>query len=172
MQGIEAAHPRANGAWAPINGASPAVEVDERPKYTHGPYPYGMPAYQQSPNQSSTAPSLISHSNGDSTSTINSPYPNGQVAPYQHASQPPHNAPYSSVAQHNMAPPSGHPSIASDEQYEKWIGDQEAIRMNTGFDNFAQEAQGDAWVIQDQRAVHNYLEAAWSMPLVGSTGWS
>lgn len=185
MQGVEAAHPRPNGAWAPINAANALPEVDDRPKYTHGPYPYGPPPYQQhSPNQSTRTPSLISPSNGDTTSSLHSPYTNNQAQSqaqaYQHAQHAPHPirepqqhlANYPSVTQHSMPPPGGQPIFASDEHYEKWIGDQEAIRMNTGFDNFAQENNGDAWVIQDpQRPVHNYLEAAWNMQQVGPA-WS
>ncbi|KAH7370341.1 fungal-specific transcription factor-like protein, partial [Rhexocercosporidium sp. MPI-PUGE-AT-0058] len=172
MQGVEAVPPqRANGAtsWAPINATSPPVEVEDRPKYTYGPSPYGMPPYQHSPNQSSTAPSLISASNGDSTPSINSPYAN--VPQYQHPAQPPHVAAYPSVAQHTMAPPNVQQPYPSEEQWEKWIGGQESIRMNTGFDNFAQENSGDTWVLQDSRANPNYMQAAWSIPLADAT-WS
>ncbi|KAK0112723.1 hypothetical protein ONS95_014459 [Cadophora gregata] len=175
MQGIEAVpQQRPNGAWAPINAASPSIEVDERPKYNYGPSPYGMPSYQQSPNQSSNAPSLISPSNGESTPGINSPYAN--VQQYQQPNQPQHVAAYPSVAQHTMAPPTVQQQYPSDEEYKKWIGDQEAIRMNTGFDNFAQENPGDAWVLQqDSRAIPNHMQVVWSStmpmggPLAGAT---
>ncbi|KAJ5050366.1 uncharacterized protein L3040_002249 [Drepanopeziza brunnea f. sp. 'multigermtubi'] len=143
MQGVEAPlQPRANGAssWAPINAASPPVEVDDRAR----------------------APSIISPSNGESTpGGINSPYANNHQ--YQNASQPQHIAVYPSVAQHTMAPPV-HPNpmqFATEEMYEKWIGEQEAIRMNTGFDNFAQEDPSGSWVLTDPRAHPNYLQAAW-----------
>ena len=175
MQGIEAVpQPRPNGAWAPINAASPSVEVDDRPKYNYGPSPYGMPPYQHSPNQSTNAPSLISTSNGESTPGINSPYAN--VPQYQQPSQPQHVAAYPSVAQHTMAPPNVQQQYASEEEYNKWIGDQEAIRMNTGFDNFAQEVPGDTWALQqDSRANPNYMQAAWSIPMAGpltGTSWT
>ncbi|PBP28146.1 hypothetical protein BUE80_DR000894 [Diplocarpon rosae] len=178
MQGIEsAAVPRSNGtsSWAAVNAASPSVEAEERPKYNHGPYPYGMPSYQHSPNQSSNAPSLISPSNGDSASGgIPSPYaPSSNAIPHpqQHQqpnfSQPPHVATFPSVAQHTMAPP----TYVSEEQYEKWISDQEAIRMNTGFDNFAQEDPCETWLLSDPRANPNYLQVTWNSAMAG-TLWS
>lgn len=145
MQGIEAgAQARPNGAWAPINASSPPVEVEERPKYNYGPSPYGVP-YQHSPNQSSNAPSLMSPSNGDSTSGLNSPYANPQAQLYHPASQPQHVVSYPSVAQHTMAPPTGTMVgfVGTDQEYDRWITNQESIRMNTGFDNFAQDLQLD-----------------------------
>lgn len=147
MHSIEAAaHARPNGAWAPINAASPPVEVDERAKYAYGPSPYGGP-YQQSPQQSSTAPSLISPSNGDSASSLSSPYGNSQAQIYHPSTQAQHVAPYPSVAQQTMAPPTANMSgmVNSEQDYERWINNQESIRMNTGFDNFAQDLQVDAW---------------------------
>ncbi|CZT42338.1 related to general repressor of transcription [Rhynchosporium secalis] len=182
MQGIEGAPPqRQNGAtsWAPINATSPPVEVDERPKYNYGPAPYGpspygMPPYQQSPNQSSTAPSLMSPSNGETTPSTNSPYANVQQFQHPGQSQPQHVGGYPSVAQHVMAPPNLQQPY-TDAQYEKWIGDQESIRMNTGFDNFAQETSAETWGSQDPKTNPNYIQAAWSIPLANSNSnsmWS
>ncbi|KAL2066148.1 hypothetical protein VTL71DRAFT_2219, partial [Oculimacula yallundae] len=183
MQGIEAAsqqRPNGSTSWAPINAASPPVEVDERPKYSYGPSPYGpspygMPPYQHSPNQSSTAPSLMSPSNGDTTPSTNSPYTNvqqyHQTGQPQSQSQAQHVVGYPSAAQHVMAPPNLQQPY-TDAQYEKWIGDQESIRMNTGFDNFAQENSVESWGAQDQRANPNYIQAAWSIPMVSTSTWS
>jgi hypothetical protein len=169
MQGIEAAaQSRANGAWAPINAASPPVDIDDRPRYNYGPNPYGVP-YQQSPNQSSNAPSLISPSNGDS-SGLNSPYGNPQGPPYHPIVQPQHVAAYPSVAQHTMAPPTANMSGFSNEQeYEKWIMDQENIRMNTGFDNFAQDMSIETW--HEYSMQPNFLQAVHyaPQPLTGQT---
>lgn len=150
MQGVEEAmQPRPNGAWAPINASSPPVEVDERVKYNYGPNPYGVPTgvpYQQLPNQSSNAPSLMSPSNGDSTSGLNSPYGNPQGPPYHPSAQPHHASNYPSIATHTMAPPAANMGgFTNDQDYEKWILDQESIRMNTGFDNFAQDVAVENW---------------------------
>jgi len=165
MQGVESTA-RPNGAWAPINASSPSVEVEERPRYNHGPYPYGMP-YQNSPNQSSTAPSLISASNADSTSGLNSPYVNNQI-PYG-SSQPPHVASFPSIAQHTMAPPHPQTEIPDEIVYQKWIGDKESIRMNAGFDNFQQTIAMDSWPLQpDGMQNPNFIQAAWAVP-VGTT---
>ncbi|KAE8451704.1 hypothetical protein EG329_003161 [Mollisiaceae sp. DMI_Dod_QoI] len=167
MQGIES-NARPNGAWAPINASSPSVEVEERerPRYNnHGPYPYGMP-YQNSPNQSSTAPSLISASNGDSTSGLNSPYVNNQM-PYGTSQAP--VASYPSIAQHTMAPPHPQAEMPDENVYQKWIGDKESIRMNAGFDNFQQTIAMDSWPLQpDGMQNPNFIQAAWAVP-VGST---
>lgn len=169
MQGIEAgAQSRANGAWAPINAASPPVDIDDRPRYNYGPNPYGVP-YQQSPNQSSNAPSLISPSNGDS-SGLNSPYSNPQGPPYHPLVQPQHGAAYPPVAQHPMPPPSATLSGFSNQQeYEKWIMDQENIRMNTGFDNFAQDMPIETW--HEYSMQPNFLQAVHyaPQPLAGQT---
>ncbi|KUJ16547.1 uncharacterized protein LY89DRAFT_617818, partial [Mollisia scopiformis] len=110
MQGIESATQRPNPSWAAVNGAvAPAAanasspSVDDSKPYTTQ-YPYGPgPGYHPSPNLSSNAPSLISASNGDSTSSLNSPYVNNQM-PYS-VTQPQHAAAYPSVAQHTMGPP-------------------------------------------------------------------
>jgi len=169
MQGIEAAaQARSNGAWAPINASSPPVEVDERPKYAYGPSPYGVP-YQNSPVQSSNAPSLISPSNGDSTSGLNSPYGNQQPQLY-HQTQPRHIPSYPSVAQHTMAPPTPilNGFVGTEQEYDRWISSQESIRMNTGFDNFAQDLQMDAWngyPVQQP----NFLQAVHFQPVAGQT---
>lgn len=165
MQGVESA-PRPNGAWAPINASSPPVEVEERPKYNHGPSPYGVP-YQYSPNQPSAAPSLMSASNGDSTSGLNSPYVSNQL-PY--GSQPPHVATYPSIAQHTMAPPHSQAEYAAGdtEAYRKWIGDQEKITMNTGFDNFQQIEEMENWPLPiGGMATPTFIQAAWAP--VGTT---
>jgi hypothetical protein len=149
MQGVEApAVVRPNGSWAPINATSPPAESEERPAYSQSRHPYGMP-YQQSPNQSSNAPSLISPSNGDTTPSVNSPYSSAQATQYHSSAQPQHAASYSSIAQHTMAPPNPQvpPQVfASDQKFESFINFQENISMNgTGFDNYAQQYPMDMW---------------------------
>jgi len=176
MQGVEAAPQRTNGAWAAVNAASPPVEAEERPKYSHGhgPYPYGIP-YQQSPNQSN-APSLISASNGDSTPGLSSPYANtqSQLQHYQNNSTqppPPQISSYPSVAQHNMAPPNAQPEFA--ENFEGWIKNYEGISMNTGFDNFGQHDPPETWPAfpdANPNSNPNYMQAVWnSQPQIGTT---
>ncbi len=173
MQGVEAAPQRPNGAWAAINAASPPVEADERPKFNQTQYPYGVP-YQQSPNQSSNASSMISPSNGDSTPGLNSPYSNPghqgqqQQQHYQLPSQQPqHAATYPSISQHTMAPPNpqqrGNQGYTDEEKYENFIQFHEGIQMNARFDNLAQEYSMDTWnglPINMQAGVPiNYLDA-------------
>jgi len=176
MQGVETAPQRPNGAWAAVNAASPPVEAEERPKYGHGhgPYPYGIP-YQQSSNQSSTAPSLISASNGDSTPGLNSPYGNAQSQLQQHyqnnsSQQPPQISNYPSIAQHTMAPPNTQPEYA-ENNFEGWIKTYEGISMNTGFDNFGQHDPPEAWpTYPDANPNPNYMQAVWnSQPQIGTT---
>jgi hypothetical protein len=175
MQGVEAAPQRPNGAWAAVNAASPPVETEERPKYGHGhgPYPYGIP-YQQSPNQSSTAPSVISASNGDSTPGLNSPYGNIQSQLQQHyhnnpIQQPPHISTYPPVTQHTMAPPNTQPEYT--ENFDGWIKTYESISMNTGFDNFGQHDPPETWpTFPDANPNPNYMQAVWNpQPQIGTT---
>jgi hypothetical protein len=171
MQGVEAAPQRPNGAWAAVNAASPSVEIEERPKYGHGPYPYGTP-YQQSSNQPSHVPSLISMSNGDSTPGLNSPYGNVQSQPqqqYQNSTQHrPTISNYPSIAQHTMAPPNTQPEYA-ELNFEGWIKTHEGISMNTGFDNFGQHDASETWpTYPDANHNQNYMQAVWnSQPVAG-----
>jgi hypothetical protein len=147
MQGVEAAPtPRASGAWAPINAASPSLEADDRSKYppvTN--YQYNG-SYHQSPGQNSNPPSLISPSNGDSTPSLNSPYTNS----YQ---QPQLSATYPSIAQHTqaaMGPPNtqiGTQGYADEGTPEQWIRPYEQIRMgDSRLDNFAQDDCIGGWI--------------------------
>jgi hypothetical protein len=179
MQGIEGTTlpQRPNGAWAPINASSPPNELDERARYPQGHYPYGMP-YQQSPNQSSAAPSLVA-SNGDSTPGLNSPYGaqqqpqlyplQGQTQSLKHQQNPPSSI-YPSIAQHTMAPPNAQmiyaEDHASDHAFQGWIRDKENISMNANFDGFGQGEEMESW-IEGSGAVGgvqqpNYLQTIWA----------
>ena len=149
MQGIEAASVRPHGAWAPINATSPPVEAEDRSKYNQNSGSYQYPvAYQQSP--SSNAPSLISHSNGDSTSGLNSPYANSQGPPFHGSNQQPqHAGTYPSMAQHtqaNMPPPTTQTSEGwpkNEASYEEYMSGLEKVRINYHNDNFNQERSFD-----------------------------
>jgi hypothetical protein len=172
MQGVDTAPQRPNGAWAAVNAASPPVEIEERPKYSHGPYPYGTP-YQQSPSQSSHAPSLISVSNGDSTSSLNSPYGTAQSQSQQnyqnHSAQHlPQISSYPSIVQQTMAPPNTQAEYA-ELNFEGWIKPYEGISMNTGFDNFGQHDAPENWPpYPDTKPNPNYMQAVWnSQPVAG-----
>jgi hypothetical protein len=169
MAGVEAAPaPRQNGTaqWAAVNASSPPVELEDRAKHnSFSQYPYGIPPYQQSPNQSSNAPSLISASNGDSNSGLSSPFSNHQPQPYH--TQPQHAASYPSIAQHSMAPPNpqiGY-QIPPQQEFETWVKVQENITMNTGFDNFGQEFPMDSYPVHmGQNQNPNYLQAIHNIP--------
>jgi len=172
MQGVEGAQ-RGNGQWAPINASSPPREVEERPKYPQNSYGYQMP-YQHSPNPSSSAPSLISPSNGDS-SGLNSPYVNQNQYPPN--TQPQHSSIYPSIAQHTMAPPTANmgyavPLQADELAYEKWIGEKESIRMNTGLDNFSQEGTIENWAQYQEgmQQAPDFLQATWAP--MAAPAWS
>lgn len=174
MQGVEGPQ-RANGQWAPINASSPPREVEERPKYPQAPYGYQMP-YQHSPNPSSSAPSLISPSNGGDSSGLNSPYPNQNQYPSNTQSQ--QSGIYPSIAQHTMAPPTANmgyapPPQADELAYEKWIGEKESIRMNTGLDNFSQEAALENWAQYNGglQQAPDFLQATWA-PMTTGPAWS
>ncbi|TAQ85711.1 hypothetical protein B7494_g5982 [Chlorociboria aeruginascens] len=130
MQGIEnTSFPRPNGAWAPIN-VPPSTE-----------HQYGYANYAQPQNQSPNPPSVVSPSNGDPASGLNSPYRNPQGQGYSGSNNPSNVMPYSeqqqlAVARHS-APggksnwgSSGLPLYPSDS-YESFIGYQEAINMHT-----------------------------------------
>ncbi|KAE9371251.1 hypothetical protein N431DRAFT_341817, partial [Stipitochalara longipes BDJ] len=171
MQGVESVPQRPNGAWAAVNATSPPVEVDERPRHPHGPYPYGMP-YQQSPNQASNAPSL---SNGDSTSGLNSPYGNAQSQLQQHyqtnpAQQHPQVSNYASMAQHTMAPPNTQPDPNDNGLFETWIKPIENIRMNL-FDNFNQQGVEQGWDGDLDANSTNYMNAVLAYQPQVATGW-
>jgi hypothetical protein len=172
MQGVETAPQRPNGAWAAVNAASPPVEVDERPKYGHGPYPYGIP-FQQSPNQSSNAPSLISASNGDSTPGLNSPYSNTQPQLQQHyhinsSQQPTQISNYPSMAQHTMAPPNTQPEPSDNAAMEGWIHPLEQLRFEL-MDDFGQQGAGEVWGIDPAANSTNYMQAVWAQqPQIGA----
>jgi Fungal specific transcription factor domain len=170
MQGVESAAQRPNGAWAAVNAASPPVEVDDRQKYAHGPYPYGT-HYQQSPNQSSTAPSLMSVSNGDSTSSLISPYGNAQSQLQQHyninpAQQQPHMSNYRSMSQHTMAPPTtqAEPDIAG---FEPWMGTLERYHMGL-MDDLGQHNSSDIFSIDPAANSMNYMQALSAQPQIGA----
>lgn len=168
MQGIEgASQGRSNGAWAPINAnaGSPQAETDERPRYNNYGPPYAM-AYLQSPG--SNPPSLISPSNGESNSGINSPYNNAQAQMYHQSTQPQHAASYPSVTQHSMAPPNANmiQYDTREHEYGPWIDGMESITMS-GFDNFAQD-QMNQYNQYSQQHNMNYLAAInGSMPVGG-----
>jgi hypothetical protein len=175
MQGVESAPQRPNGAWAAVNAASPPVEADERPRYTHGPYPYGMP-YQQSPNQASNTPSLISASNGDSTPSLNSPYGNAQTQLQQHyqtnpAQQHPPMLNYASMAQHTMAPPNAQTEPSDNGVlFETWIKPIESLRMEL-MDNFNQQCVEESWGADGEANSMNYMAAVLAYQPQGGAGW-
>ncbi|ESZ93958.1 hypothetical protein SBOR_5661 [Sclerotinia borealis F-4128] len=148
MQGVEGTGSRP-AAWAPINAANPNINL-EMQQGPGGPYiPSG--AYQPSPNQNSNPPSLISPGNGDSASSINSPYSNqGQAQSYPQLQQMGPYHPPMTHQPHNMAPPGTQagwnrdPTAATTLPYATWIDDLESISMNTyNMENFTQSF-GDA----------------------------
>jgi hypothetical protein len=181
MQGIEAASMRPHAAWAPINATSPPVEAEDRSKYNQNSSSYQYPvAYQQSPSHSSNAPSLISPSNGDSTSGLNSPYANSQGPPYHGTNQQPQHGSYPSATQHsqaNMPPPTTQAGLEgfarSEEACESYMNYQESLGMNSGaFDNFAQEQPFETLngspAFGPQSGNPNFLGAVWGPP---QTSW-
>ncbi|RDL31982.1 uncharacterized protein BP5553_09384 [Venustampulla echinocandica] len=181
MQGVEsAAGSRPNGSWAPINAQS-SQEGEERTKYNVQ-YPYGMP-YQQSPNQSNP-PSLISPSNADSTSSLNSPYVPAQNQQY-HASTAIQPVSAYPIAPHGlpiMAPPNTQATHAwSQEEKERRMTYFESIGWGAQLDNLGQDytmeslqlAEGDAF---PPNRVLNYMQAAsyqWvpPAPVTGTGGF-
>lgn len=182
MPSVEGASaPRQNGTvgtaqWAAVNASSPPVELEDRAKHnTFSQYPYGMPPYQQSPNQSSNAPSLISTSNGDSNSGLNSPFTSHQGQQPYHT-QPQHAASYPSIAQHSMAPPNPQMTyqILPEQEFHTWAKGKENISMNTGFDNFGQEFPIESYpMYPGPNQTPNYIQALWGVPqAVVETGWS
>lgn len=170
MQGIDAAPtPRPNGAWAPINAASPSVEADDRPRYNQGQgYPHNV-SYQPSPGQISNPPSLLSPSNGEATPGLNSPYTQSQ--PYHSSGPQQHISTYASVAQHTQIPmalPGAQAGMQgwTPEQNEGWINYQESIGMSSCFDNLAQEFPIEAYnglpAGVYASASPNYMQAVWT----------
>lgn len=145
MQGIETAPTPRQGAWAAVNAPSPNIEPEDRSKYTQAPgYQYNT-AYQHSPVQNSNPPSLISPSNGDSTSGLNSPQVHGQSYQTQHIAN---YSPIAQTSQASMGPPNPHVGAHgwTDDQNEQWLHDAEQITMsNGGFDNYVQDDFGVNW---------------------------
>jgi hypothetical protein len=175
MQGVEAAPQRSNGAWAAVNAASPPVEADERPKYGHGPYPYGTP-YQQPSNQPSNAPSLVSASNGDSTPGLNSPYGSNQSQLQQRyqtnsTQQQPQISNYPAMAQHTMAPPNTQQEPSDIGGFEGWIEPMEKVRIGL-MDDFGQQAVGEFWGVDPAANSMNYMQTVWAQqPLGAGAAW-
>jgi hypothetical protein len=136
MQGIEGATPRSNGAWAPINAASPPLDAEDRPRHSQGPgYQHGS-NHQQSASQGSNQPSLLSLNNGASAAGTNS----YQAYPTQQS-----NASYP-IPHHKlptMGPPgsqTGANGYPDEDKNEAWITWHESISMdNSRFDNYAQD---------------------------------
>lgn len=85
-------------AWAAVNQTPPDKE-DRHAYHEHRPF------FQPSPKVSSTAPSLISPSVGDSTPSVQSPYSAHQSTQYYQSSQLSHAAMYTSSAPLTMPPP-------------------------------------------------------------------
>ncbi|KAM3078409.1 hypothetical protein ACMFMG_006289 [Clarireedia jacksonii] len=143
MQGVEGGGgSRPNSNWAAIN-ASNSNSIDIQ----HGQFPPNA-NYQQSPGQNSNPPSLISPGNGDSGSSINSPYSNGQAQMQQMG----HYGPPMVHTVHNMAPPGTQAGWGNRDQpastmpFDNWINDLESINMNTqNMDNFAQSFDDPSW---------------------------
>jgi hypothetical protein len=146
MQGVEGAGSRPPSNWAPINAANNIInmEMQQSPYMPNG-------TYQPSPNQNSNPPSLISPGNGDSVSSINSPYSNqGQGQNYPQLQQMGHYHPPMAHQPQNMAPPGSQVAWANRDPvanmlpFDTWIDDLESISMNThNMENFTQSF-GDA----------------------------
>ncbi|TGO24658.1 hypothetical protein BPAE_0098g00470 [Botrytis paeoniae] len=143
MQGVEGSGSRPPSNWAPINASNNnmSMEMQQGPG---GPYIQNG-AYQPSPNQNSNPPSLISPGNGDSASSINSPYSNqGQAQNYNQLQQMGQYHPPMAHQPHNMAPPGtqagwNRDPTASILPFDAWIDDLESISMNTNtMENFTQ----------------------------------
>lgn len=147
MQGIEGLGPRPPSTWAPINASSNTMNM-EMQQGPGGPYiPNG--AYQPSPNQNSNPPSLISPGNGDSVSSINSPYSNqGQGQNYSQHQMGLYHPPMAHQP-HNMAPPGtqagwNRDPTTANVPFDEWMNNLESISMNThNMENFTQSF-GDA----------------------------
>ena len=131
MQGVEAATPRNNGAWAAINTTSPPRDGPQGQGHQYG------PSYQQPSSQNSNPPSLLS--NGESTSSINSPYQAYQTQQLA-TSYPLHNQPTSGPL--GLQP--GADAYPEADKNEAWITWHESISMaNSRFDNYAQDLPAD-----------------------------
>ncbi|KAB8297688.1 hypothetical protein EYC80_001496 [Monilinia laxa] len=149
MQGVEGSGSRPPSTWAPINASNNNMNMEMQQGPGGAYIPNGT--YQPSPNQNSNPPSLISPGNGDSASSINSPYSNqGQAQNYTQLQQMGHYHPPMAHQPHNMAPPGAQagwnrdPSVTSMLPFDTWIDDLESISMNThNMENFTQSF-GDA----------------------------
>lgn len=176
MQGIESAS-RPNASWAPINhtvnapaASSPSIEADTK---SYNQYPFGPgPAYHHSPNVSSNAPSLMSASNGDSTSGLNSPYVNNNQNHIHYPNtQPQHVASYPSSATHTMAPPNHLNIERTEQEFQEWIGPKEALQI-AGFDNFQMVVPTEQWPLAcpgPEGIQNNFVSTVWASPPVATT---
>lgn len=143
MQGLEGAGSRQQSTWAPINASNNTVtmEMQQAPGASY----ISNGAYQPSPNQNSNPPSLISPGNGDSASSINSPYSNQGQAQYNaQLQQMGHYHPPMAHQPHIMAPPgtqagwNGDPTAAI-LPFDAWMDNLESISMNShNMENFTQ----------------------------------
>jgi len=137
MQGVEPVA-RPSGNWAPINASNASsVDTDGRSRHmSQGPYSHNG-NYQQSSN----TPSLVSPSNGDSTSTLSSPYANGQLPKYGSPLQRQSQYPPVPLPQQVMPPPPAStwsPNERSEASFGHWIGQVEISHDFQNFDDFQQ----------------------------------
>ncbi|KAI1006026.1 hypothetical protein K3495_g2194 [Podosphaera aphanis] len=164
MQGIEAASQRQNGSWAPINASSSVDE--ERTKYmSHGPNSYRTP-YTHPQNHPSPVPSYIVSSLMTSTGVTNNNLTDGltpNCGPWQS-----HAKSNSAATVYNTGLPTenaGSGTETNEQNYSTWIQYQEEISMNTGLDNFVQEAPMEQYLRSrfSYTAPHppNFLQAIW-----------
>ncbi|SZF03439.1 unnamed protein product [Blumeria hordei] len=154
MQGVETAT-RPNGSWAPINASSPPLD-DERTKYTpHGQHPYGIPCL------SAPVPAPASPVSGDSHRLTSGKI---ALASGTHLAQA---LPYSSITPHSIIASVGNAcgrTEADDEAFAKWIETQDSISLNTGLDNFAQEAPMEQFArTTTMHGGSNFMHAIWSL---------
>jgi hypothetical protein len=119
MQGVEATAARPAANWAPINASNAPVELDARSRpMSQGPYSHNSTNYQPSSN----TPSLVSPSNGDSTSSLSSPYANGQLPKYGSPLQRQSQYPPAPLPQQVMPPPSTwSPGERNEARFDNWI---------------------------------------------------
>lgn len=171
MQGVEST-PRANGAWAPINAHSP--EAEESARYSQQPalptrYPYPFPQ-QIGPNQAGT-PSLISPSNGDSSSSLHSPYSNAQTPHHYQPVLP--NCTYPLVSQHglvsSMLPPA--PQMPYQISQDK-LNAYEQIPWPDGLDFTAESLTDYDFPGHNTAYINNYTTATnHNTPVTKSTSY-
>jgi hypothetical protein len=160
MQGVEAVTPRNNGAWAAIN-TSPPRDGAQGPGYQYG------NNYQHPSSQNSNPPSLLS--NGDSISSLNSPYQAYQAQ--QHTASYPHHT-HAAVTGPPVTTASSNGPYDADKN-EAWITWHESISMgNSRLDNYAQDLPMDGTLALGQSGSPNFFEIVGPYSPLPQTRWA